>query len=111
MKRKKQTDAAPVVEVVTEPRYGRFMWIDKNGAPLPESVKRHIALWTGEGTGRPMREVIEDLNTCLKAAGCEPEEYNFSMSFCAETPVWPSDYRWIACFPVTGGSEGYYVHL
>jgi len=25
--------------------------------------------------------------------------------------TWPTDYRWIACYYVTGGSEGYYFHI
>lgn len=24
---------------------------------------------------------------------------------------WPADVRWVACFPVTGGNEGHYVHV
>ena len=27
------------------------------------------------------------------------------------TSSWPERYRWIACYPVTGDSEGHYVHI
>ena len=29
----------------------------------------------------------------------------------SESAKFPLDYNWIACFPVTGGSEGHYVHV
>lgn len=29
---------------------------------------------------------------------------------CADVE-WPSDYRWLACYAVTGGSEGHYIHI
>ena len=32
-----------------------------------------------------------------------------SENHCADP--WPQGYRWIAVFPVTGGSEGHYVHV
>ena len=40
------------------------------------------------------------------------DEY-FSVSNMAEQPFWKlvESYRWIACHPVTGGSEGHYVHV
>ncbi len=25
--------------------------------------------------------------------------------------MWPTEYTWLACYPVTGGSEGHYVHV
>jgi hypothetical protein len=40
------------------------------------------------------------------------DEY-FSVSNMAEKPFWKllESYRWIACYAVTGGSEGHYVHV
>ena len=40
------------------------------------------------------------------------DEY-FSMSNMAEKPFWKllENHRWIACYAVTGGSEGHYIHV
>lgn len=65
--------------------------------------------------GRPVRDVIAELNDRLKLIGVEPQEYGWSgdCTVLADDPgqKFPDHYRWIACFPVTGGSEGYYMHL
>ena len=40
------------------------------------------------------------------------DEY-FSVSGMVEQPFWTlvGSYRWIACYAVTGGSEGHYIHV
>lgn len=49
---------------------------------------------------------------CLK---CGADTYHFIDEYfhgpdTPNAPV-PHDYRWIACYPVTGGNEGHYVHI
>lgn len=66
--------------------------------------------------GRTVQDVLTDLNAALAAQGLEPDEYGFSditrlVSHDRKSAPWPARYRWIAVFAVTGGSEGYYVHI
>ena len=70
-------------------------------------------------------EMIADVNAQLKTLGYEPDEYGWNVTSELQdaysfkngeveygTPhLWPSKYRWIACYAVTGGSEGHYMHL
>lgn len=39
------------------------------------------------------------------------DEYFSNMLRHHPSRQWPSQHRWIACFAVTGGSEGHYVHV
>jgi hypothetical protein len=74
---------------------------------------------------RKIQDVLDELNFKLTAEGLEPDEHGFSNMTKYEDPKymeegprkysqyslpWP-EYRRIAVFPVTGGSEGHYVHL
>jgi len=71
---------------------------------------------------RTVRNVLGQLNAILEAEGNTPDEYGFDNSY-GETstygPVqsvgadspWPHRASWIAVYPVTGGSEGYYIHV
>ncbi len=91
--------------------------------------------------GRPMPEIIAELNEKLRALGLAPQEYDFTFCYTDwRTPEeerdmncrlgarrhtydlerlrqrdhereLPLDYCWIACYPVGGTSEGYYVHI
>lgn len=60
---------------------------------------------------RTVREIYTELCERLRAEGFWPDEYfqidNWDFRPDDEIP----DYHWIACFPVTGGSEGWYVHV
>lgn len=77
---------------------------------------------------RSIGEVIAELNAKLDAEGMRPDEYGFDVSYyslvdqlgvsavgavdarrAAEKLAWPAGR--IALYPVTGGSEGHYVHL
>jgi hypothetical protein len=70
---------------------------------------------------RELRHIATELAAALKDLGIEPDEYgpNPQLTFEDEdgrlhrspNRLWPAGYRWIACYPVTGGSEGYYVHV
>lgn len=106
-----------------------------------EYVRQRQRHW--KQTGRPMYDIVRDLNDRMKDLGMEPQEYGFSFSeyewrtpeemqadsrrrmlgheqrseaFAAQRkleqsrPI-PLDYRWVSCYPVTGGSEGYYMHI
>lgn len=90
---------------------------------------------------RTLGEVYTDLHTALKVQVCDkcseerttpsryPQCYGGNHAGCGgqwceiideyiagpddqerNNPV-PRDFAWIACFPVTGGSEGHYVHI
>lgn len=74
---------------------------------------------------RTIQDVLDELNAKLKLEGREPDEYGFSNmtkyrdpAYMAEGPrkygqyalPWP-EYRRIAVFPVTGNSEGHYIHI
>ena len=65
---------------------------------------------------RTLAEVLGELNARLLARDLEPDEYGFDIMPRAEgfersrDLSWP-DYRWIACFAVTGSNEGHYIHI
>ncbi len=57
-------------------------------------------------------KTLQQIFTYLRAT-LDPlidEYFTISATATPETP-WPLDARWIAIFPVTGGSEGWYVHV
>ena len=67
---------------------------------------------------RSVKEVIDDVNAMIKASGLMPdgEEFGCSSYPQPETRMWPMAdentlTRWVACFPVRGGSEAYWVHI
>lgn len=63
---------------------------------------------------RTVGEVFEELQGRLKAEGLLPEEY-FDLVY--DSVAWPKpgaefpQYRVLACYPVTGRSEGHYIHV
>lgn len=74
---------------------------------------------------RKVQDVLSELNAKLLLEGIEPDEYGFANMTKYDDPAylqegakkytqysipWPK-YRRIAVFPVTGGSEGHYVHV
>jgi hypothetical protein len=60
-------------------------------------------------------ELCQQVNTRLKTANLEPDEYGFNVSSSARHDGWDTEpipeYWRFACFAVTGASEGYYVHV
>jgi hypothetical protein len=61
---------------------------------------------------RAIKDVIAELNAGLSADGIEAGEHLFTdMSRHDDGPTIIENYRWLVCYPVRGGSEGYYVHL
>lgn len=58
-----------------------------------------------------VNEVCELLNEKLKELDIAPDEYGFSLWSGVygekEFPEW----HWICCYPVTGSSEGHYMHI
>ena len=56
-------------------------------------------------------DVYQKLRDILEAEGLI-DEY-FSLSIETDQTFWKlqESYRWIACYAVTGGSEGHYVHI
>jgi len=61
--------------------------------------------------GRPIREVYADACAELAKRGIEIDEYLHSAIDLQPDGEWPANVRWVACYPVTGGSEGHYVHV
>ena len=71
---------------------------------------------------RLVHDVLTELNTKLGLEGVEIDEYGFTNMTKWDDPAWKASgyrdfalpwpaYRRIAVFPVTGGSEGHYVHV
>jgi len=60
-----------------------------------------------------MRDVAEAVEAQLKEAGLWEELDYFSVDLKLQKKkdeAFP-EYAWIACFPVTGGNEGHYIHI
>jgi hypothetical protein len=66
-----------------------------------------------ETDNRPVADVLRELNERLTADGIEAGEYRFcdATQLLPAGPIIIGGYRWLACYPVRGGSEGWYVHL
>jgi hypothetical protein len=61
-----------------------------------------------ETDGRKVFDVLAELNELLEIYGAQPDEYGV---WCGgDIVTWPEG-RWIACYAVRGGSEGWYVHI
>jgi len=61
---------------------------------------------------RTLKDVAMDLNAGLKTVGIDMDDhgmYPWSING-ADTDTIPP-HKWIACFAVTGGSEGHYIHV
>ncbi len=72
--------------------------------------------------GRTIRAIYKDLHAALKAKGLIDEYFNAASRFPGMEPntpgyrlgldsVWPEDAKWVACYAVTGGAEGHYIHV
>lgn len=76
----------------------------------PHPEKKGYLIYTGNIS---IKEVYKQLKERLEKDGLLPDEY-FSIS-CSydykEDAPFPDNYRWIACYAVTGGSEGHYIHV
>jgi hypothetical protein len=62
---------------------------------------------------RPIRDVIRDLNARLKSEIEQSGEDGFGWPYYLDPDqqIMPRAWRWIACYAVKGGSEGYWVHI
>lgn len=78
---------------------------------MPEKVTREPGLrWT--------TETLSDFARQVAARMCAEKDENGERlcdeGFSCERGLptrWPDGYRWVACYWVTGDSEGWYVHL
>jgi hypothetical protein len=62
--------------------------------------------------GRPVAEVMDDLNQAIKTTGIEFGENEFSeLRYLSDTPAIFENFRWIDCTAVRGSNEGYYIHV
>ena len=83
----------------------------QSGSGFP-SFEQLAALRPVNLDGRPIHDVISDLNASIEATGIEFPEGGFSLS--RHDPSLPStfdEFRWIDCTAVRGANEGYYVHV
>lgn len=93
-----------------------------NAAAATEGVApvyREVDNWFGvevvndEGriTATRPKSVQEVLAYCRERLGDLIDEYFSPSSDVEPTTPWPTVWRWIKVFPVTGNSEGHYVHV
>ena len=69
--------------------------------------------------GRKFIDILKDLNTKMRAMPWPKDTDYEGFTYCynagdddrGKHVVFPTHYRWIACFCVAGGNEGHYVHL
>lgn len=74
---------------------------------VPHPEKPGYLKYTGN---RTINEIFTDLRKRLEEEGLLPDEYFHVFLDVDENALFP-EYRWIACYPVTGGSEGHYIHI
>ncbi len=65
---------------------------------------------------RPFSAVMEDVNRMIRLSGLLPDTDTFDPPGGHHSRIWPTTNpeaicRWVACFPVRGGSEAFYVHI
>lgn len=62
--------------------------------------------------GKPIEKVFTWIKGELTSKGIDLSNYDyFHCNKYRESKAWPISYHRIACFAVTGGSEGHYVHV
>ena len=61
--------------------------------------------------GRPTKDVLRDLNAAIYGQGLEFGVYDFGNDYTKNWEKWPSNYIWVACYPVVGVVDGYYIHI
>ncbi len=85
-----------------EPKIEFCPWFPVPGKP---GVKR-------QGEMRDLTHILGELNQRLRQAGIEFDETDFSdVGHYIGIVQWPKDYSRVVVFPVTGGSEGHYIHI
>lgn len=77
--------------------------------PLWMPIKIEISENGRVAKNKTVEEIFAELVTLLKKDGLYPDE-GLSIMYMKEDQELPS-YRWIACYPVTGGAEGHYIHV
>ena len=60
---------------------------------------------------RTIREVFNDLSAYLESIDAMPDEYFAVSATVLDSGAEFPRYSRIACFPVTGGNEGHYIHV
>lgn len=63
--------------------------------------------------GRAIGTIVRELNDLLKTEGIASDELFSDQTAWdpKKSKVMPARWYWIACYPVRGNSEGYYVHI
>ncbi len=84
--------------------------------PVPTCTDHPIPDKPGYVTerARPVAEVIGELNAQLAPLfdeGRFSDVTAWTKAPSDPAPMWPLRWAWIACYAVTGGSEGHYIHI
>lgn len=99
--------------------YARYIDLNKSDSIKPIEIHQYETDAENPGYvrysgNRPVGEVFTELKERLKAENLLPDEY-FDLVY--PDVVKPKlelefpRYRWIACYAVTGDSEGHYIHV
>ena len=81
----------------------------------PRSQPIDLVVWNETQTriidGRPLKDICQELNQVLEAEGIEGERFSRWWDSGHPDEKWPKTWHWIACYAVTGDSEGHFVHV
>jgi hypothetical protein len=100
-------------------KLGKIDFVDWQEVP---GQPGHPGMYRNDSPNKKVKDVLKELNDSLTKMYCSPEESEFSdMSRMGERiGIWTVDSQgdrlfpdahWIACYPITGGSEGHYIHI
>jgi hypothetical protein len=71
---------------------------------------------TVETEGRLLKDICTDIRAVLQAENLLDDTFGLAPLIGMDSEQyrnrrWPDRYQWISVFPVTGGSEGHYLHV
>ena len=89
----------------------RYQLVDREGNPVPppSAIPTFDETATIEEIARTLRAELEPLYPDVDYCSLSPDVNYSKPAGRAHQPI--GRYRWIACYAVTGGSEGHYVHV
>lgn len=87
--------------------FGRYdRWEDAQAALQARDLPDEAATYTIEG--RPLIDIRKELSAILTPEFLDMDYLSINRY---DDKTWPAEYWHIAIYAVTGGSEGYYVHI
>ncbi len=71
---------------------------------------------TVETEGRLLKDICADIRAILQAEDLLDDSFGLAPLIGMDSEQyrnrrWPDRYQWVSVFPVTGGSEGHYLHV